>query len=337
MKKINLISMLFCFLTLTSCRETNPHKAKLLIKYDKLEPQEIVIKNYADALFSIDTANFSEGLKSIQKEFPIFLEGNLEDPNAILFLKAFATDTFCIRLNELQQDKFNDVTDLSKEIKSVCQHFNYYYPEIKIPNTIYMYVSGIDYNMPSIMLQKDGILISSDFYLGNDENIYDYVGMPRFRSLRCQPYYIGRDLAQSIYSSYLEKNNSQKDVLAEMINSGKRLYFIEAMNPNLPDSILMGYSYKQMQWVSHFEGDVWASLVGNDMLYANSVDVYRSLFGDGPFTQAYSNDAPSRLGEYIGLQIIRSYMINNDITLQELMKNNDIQQIFQNSQYKPKS
>ena len=313
-----------------------PHKEKLQVHYENLEPQEIEIRNYADALFSIDTSYFAEGLKSIQKEFPIFLDGNLDDPNAVDFLKAFATDTFCIRLNNLAKDKFIDTKKLSKEIKSVCQHFKYYYPKINIPNTAYLYISGIDYEMPAIMLHNNGIVISMDFYLDNDENVYDYVGMPRFRSLRCQPEYINRDLAESIYSSYIEKNISQKDVLSEMINAGKRLYFIEAMNPNLLDSVLMGYSSKQMTWANNFEGDVWASIVGNNMLYSNSVDVFRTLFGDGPFTQAYSNEAPARLGEYIGLQIIRSYMINNNVSLQELMNNNDIQQIFQISQYKPK-
>ena len=160
--------------------------------------------------------------------------------------------------------------------------------------------------------------------------------MPRFRSLRCQPDYISRDLAQSFYSTFIDKTNHQKDVMSEMINAGKRLYFIEAMNPSLPDSILMGYSSKQMQWAQLYESDVWASVVGNNMLYSNEVEVFRTLFGDGPFTQAFSNEAPSRLGEFIGLQIIRSYMNNNDISLKDLMNNNDLQQIFQESQYKPK-
>ena len=335
MKKLIIMGLIFS-LTMMSCQKKDPHKAKLQVNYENLEPQMIEIKNYADALFSVDTAMFAEGLKSIQKDYPIFLDGNLDDPNAVGFLKAFATDTFCIRLNEIARKKIVDTKKLNKEIKSVCQHFKYYYPNINIPNTIYLYVSGVDYEMPSIMLHNNGIVISMDFYLGNENNIYDYVGMPRFRSLRCQPDYISRDLAQSLYSSYIERNSNQKDVLTEMINSGKRLYFIEAMNPSMPDSVLMGYSSNQTQWAHLYEGDVWASIVGNNMLYANGIDVFRSLFGDGPFTQAYSNEAPARLGEYIGLQIIRSYMINNNVSLQELMSDNDVQQIFQSSQYKPK-
>lgn len=336
MKKIFVISSLLFIFILASCQKTRTYKDKLQVHYENLEPQNIVAKNYADVLFSLDTAIFAEELKRIQEEYKIFLEGNLDDYNAVNYLKSFATDTFCLRINNMVQERFSDVTKLNKDIRSVYQMFNYYYPEIKIPNDTYYYISGIDYGMPSVMIHPYGVLISLDFYLGNNDKTYDYVGMPRFRSVRCHPSYITRDLAQTIYKDYIYNQYNQKDVLTDMVNVGKQLYFIEAMNPALPDSVLMGYSSKQINWAEQYESDVWAAIVGNDMLYSNDLNVFRTLFGDAPFTQAFSNDAPARLGEYVGLQIIRSYMTNNDISLRELMKNNDVQQIFQASQYKPK-
>lgn len=331
-----IISLLLSLSILSSCNKTKTYKDKLKVHYENLGPQNIETKDYAAALFSIDESDFATGIKKIQGEYRIFLDGNLNDANAVKYLKDFATDTFCLKINNLAKDKFNDKGSLNKELQSVLQHFNYYYPMIEIPNVIYYYVSGIDYQTPSIMIQPEGILISLDFYLGNDEKIYDLIGMPRFRSIRCQPPYIARDMAQSIYTSYIKNNYSQKDVLTEMINAGKQLYFVEALNPTLPDSIIMGYTSKQMRWVEQYEGDVWASIVGNDMLYSNGLELFRTLFGDAPFTQAFSNEAPSRLGEYIGLQIIRSYMNNNEVSLQDMIRNDDLQQIFQASQYKPK-
>ena len=323
-------------LTVVSCQKNKTYKDKLQVHHEHLEPQEINIKNYSQALFSIDTSKFAEGLKNIQKDYPIFLSGDLDNADAVKYIKYFATDTFCVRINDLVNKKFSDNKNLAKDIKSVYQRFKYYYPDVKIPYDTYFYVSGIDYEMPSVMIQPDGILISLDFYLGNDDRIYDYIGMPRFRSIRCQPSYITRDIAQSLFQNVYGKQY-QKDVLTEMINVGKQLYFIEAMNPSMPDSVLMGYSSKQLQWVEQYEADVWASIVGNDILYANTVDLFRSFFGDAPFTQAFSNDAPPRLGEYIGLQIIRSYMTNNEVNLREMLDNKDVQQIFQMSQYKPRT
>ena len=323
-------------LTVVSCQRNKTYKDKLQVHHEHLEPQEINIKNYSQALFSIDTSKFAEGLKNIQKDYPIFLNGDLDNAEAVKYIKYFATDTFCVRINDLVNKKFSDNKNLAKDIKSVYQRFKYYYPDVKIPYDTYFYVSGIDYEMPSVMIQPDGILVSLDFYLGNDNRIYDYIGMPRFRSIRCQPSYITRDIAQSLFQNVYGRQY-QKDVLTEMINVGKQLYFIEAMNPSMPDSVLMGYSSKQLQWVEQYEADVWASIVGNDILYANTAELFRSFFGDAPFTQAFSNDAPPRLGEYIGLQIIRSYMTNNEVNLREMLDNKDVQQIFQMSQYKPRT
>ena len=323
-------------LTVVSCQKNKTYKDKLQVHHEHLEPQEINIKNYSQALFSIDTSKFAEGLKNIQKDYPIFLNGDLDNADAVKYIKYFATDTFCVRINDLVNKKFSDNKNLAKDIKSVYQRFKYYYPDVKIPYDTYFYVSGIDYEMPSVMIQPDGVLVSLDFYLGNDDRIYDYIGMPRFRSIRCQPSYITRDIAQSLFQNVYGRQY-QKDVLTEMINVGKQLYFIEAMNPSMPDSVLMGYSSKQLQWVEQYEADVWASIVGNDILYANTAELFRSFFGDAPFTQAFSNDAPPRLGEYIGLQIIRSYMTNNEVNLREMLDNKDVQQIFQMSQYKPRT
>ena len=335
MRKIFVLTILFS-LIVTSCQNDKTYKNKLQVHHEHLEPQEIIIKDYAKALFSLDTANFAEEIRNIQNEFPAFLEGDLNDIGAVNYLKGFATDTFCIRVNNIVEKKFYNTNKLTKDIKSVYQIFNYYYPNIKLPRETYFYVSGIDYNTPSVMALPNGILISTDMYLENENNIYDYVGMPRYRSLRCRPSYITRDLAEVLYTTYIHKKQYQKDVLTEMINAGKRLYFVEALNPSLTDSIIMGYSSKQINWVEQYEGDVWASIIGNDMLYAKNAELFRNLFGDGPFTQAFSSESPARLGEYIGLQIIRSYMTNNDVSLQEMLNNNDIQQIFQTSQYKPR-
>ena len=331
MKKVLLIALAF---VLSSCVKTKTYKDKLQVHHENLEPQEIVVKKYNEALFSIDTADFAEGLKSIKDDYMVFLGGDLDNADAVAYLKAFAVDTFCIRLNDLVEKKFSDDKALRKEIKSVYQRMNYYYPGIMIPET-YFYVSGVDYEIPAVMIQPDAVLISLDYYLGNDDGIYDYIGMPRYRSLRCQPSYITRDLAQAFYDNMYVRRAAKKDVLSEMINVGKQLYFIEAMNPALPDSVLFGYSSQQTQWAQQYEADVWAAIVGNNMLYANDMMAFRNFFGDAPFTQAFSRESAPRLGEFIGLQIIRSYMTHNDVSLQELLKNNDLQQIFQDSQYKP--
>ena len=328
-----LIGFLFVSIILLSCSKSEGYKKKLDVPYQKMEPQKLEVVEFNKVLFALDTANFEEEYLAILPQFEAFL---IEDPGEeeIYYMKDFVTDDFMIRINELVSETFPDNDKVAEEIKSVYQHYKYYYPEFEVPPT-FTYVSGIYHNKPH-SISAESALISLDFYLSNKDNVYDYVGLPRYISRRCQPAYLTRDVAEELYDYTFGSWKNHKDVLSEMIEQGKKLYFIEAMNPALPDSIILGYSTSQMEWAQDNEGAVWAAVVGNNMLYSNNVDNKRLLFNDGPFTAAFAEEAPARLGDFLGLQIVRSFMTNNDETLQNLMKTNDYQDVFQKSQYKPR-
>ena len=185
------------------------------------------------------------------------------------------------------------------------------------------------------MFIDDALVISLDWYLDGDE-VYDMIGVPKYRSERTSPFSLAKDLGNQLYLNYIQKPHKQTNLLEEMVYTGKAMFFVEAMSPSLPNCTLLGYNESQMNWVETNEGDLWADLVGNQLLYSSEYEVFRVFFADGPFTNEYSHEAPPRLGEYLGLQIVRSYMNNHDCSLQELMQNTDLQGVFQDSKYKPK-
>ena len=331
---VNRIVVLVLIVSLVSCSKSDGYKRKLNVDCKNLEPQNVEIFEYNKALFAIDTANFEEGIYAIRPKFQALL-GDTISPVEALFLKDFVTDTFIMKINKLTEETFPNSALVSDNVKGVYQHLKYYYPEITIPPT-FSYVSGINYDNGPVMITPDCVLLSLDFYLSNNDLVYDKVGMPRYISRRCQPAALTRDLAEAIYYNYIYRDVKAKNVLVEMIDRGKKYYFIEAMDPTINDSILLGYSSQQMEWTQDNEGQIWATVVGNNMLYANGFEQYRVLFNDGPFTAAFSDNAPARLGDFLGLQIVRSFMTNNDESLQELMELSDYQDIFQRSQYKPR-
>ena len=331
MKRLFYVCLIIIFI---SCSKSASYKKKLNVPYQKMEPQEVEILEYNKALFSIDTANFEEEIRLMAPKFKDLLGDSLDFID-MMFLKDFVTDTFIMKINELVEETFPNPDMVSGKVQGVYQHLNYYYPEIKMPPT-YTYVSGINYENGPVMISPETVMISLDFYLNNKDLVYDKVGMPRYVSRRCQPAALTRDLAEAIYYSYIFMDIKAKSVLKEMIDRGKKYYFIEAMDPTLNDSILLGYSSRQMEWAQDNEGQIWATIVGNNMLYANGFEQYRVLFNDGPFTASFSENAPARLGDFIGLQIVRSFMSNNDEALQDFMEHTDYQDIFQRSQYKPR-
>jgi uncharacterized protein YjaZ len=56
-----------------------------------------------------------------------------------------------------------------------------------------------------------------------------------------------------------------------------------------------------------------------------------------PFVAGIPKNSPGRLGQWVGWQIVRSYMKNNpQIPITELMTNQNAQEILAKSKYKPK-
>ena len=327
------LALLFLFLIMASCHEQEAaHKSKLNIKP---ESYDLELDRYEEVLFNLDTARFQEELMKIQDRYRVFLSGDLNNPEAVQYLKDFATDPFSILLYNKVKAAFSDLKQVEPVVEDVFAHFHYYYPDIELPKKAFTCITGVHPDEPPVQIINDQLVISLDWYL-NDEETYDQIGMPRYMSLRRNKLTLAKEVAEQLYMYYLYEWRKQGQVLGEMVFYGRRNFFIEAMCPELPDSVLLGYSSDQWRWAVENEGQVWADIVGNRRLYEAGLDTYMMFFGDGPFTQAYSNDAPSRLGEFFGLNITRSYFSNNEISLQDLMQRKDFQNIFQDSGYKPK-
>ncbi|MBP5643295.1 MAG: hypothetical protein J6X10_03565 [Bacteroidales bacterium] len=332
MKK-NCFWILILLAVFVSCTKSEGYKEKMDVPYQKMEPQRLEIVEFNKALFALDTANFEEEYRAILPQFQAILIEN-PDEEEIGYMKDFVTDTFMVKINELVNETFPNITPVTNGVKGVYQHYKYYYPDFVVPPT-FTYVSGIYSNRPDVV-SEESVMIGLDFYLSNKDLVYDKLGYSRYQSRRMQPFSLMRDLAEEFYYTTYGNRVNQKNVLAEMVEQGKRYYFIEAMDPSLPDSVILGYSSQQMAWAEDNEGMVWAAIVGNNMLYNNVLDQKRMLFNDGPFTAAFDNNAPARLGDFIGLQIVRSFMSNNDEDFVDLMQMTDYQDILQRSQYKPR-
>ena len=329
-----ILAFLAICLMMASCQENAPaYKAKLDIK---TEPYNLEFDRYEEALFNLDTANFQQELMKIQDRYRVFLDGDLNDLEAVSYLKDFAVDPFSITLYNRVKSAFPDLRQVEPIVEEVLAHFHYYYPDIQLPTKVFTCVTGVTADVPAVQIFGDDIVISLDWYLGDDE-VYDQIGMPKYMALRRNLPTLAKDVAKELYTNYLEEWRKQGQVIDEMVYCGKVDFFVEAMCPTLPDSVLLGYSTKQWQWAVDNEGAVWADIVGSRRLYDSSLDSYMMFFGDGPFTQAYSNDAPSRLGEFFGLNVVRSYASKHDgFDLKQFMSRTDLQEIFQDSGYKPK-
>lgn len=328
------VFLLVAFLV-QGCGPQTPEYKKRLAEADGPVP-ELEFYRYEEVLFNLDTSRFQEELMAVQQQYLPFLGGDLTDSLAVGYLKDFVTDPMSVTLYRKVEQAFPDLSGVRALVEEVYRRFSHYYPEIPLPQRIYTCVSGIDPDLPPVMVIGDALVVSLDWYLEGDD-VYALIGMPEYRSQRIAREGLAKDLGQQLYATYLQREQRHANLLEEMVEAGRMYFFVEAMDPSMPDDVLLGYTPSQLQWAEDFEGDLWADMVGSQCLYASDLEVYRTFLADGPFTNEYSHEAPPRLGEFIGLHIVRSYMEHHpEVSLPGLMGENDLQALFQDSRYKPK-
>ena len=160
--------------------------------------------------------------------------------------------------------------------------------------------------------------------------------LPLYRERRADRIYIVPDAIGSIYSVVCPSDFPGNTLLDQMIQAGKRILFIDAMLPETPGFVKMGYTKEQYEWASKNEEHIWAAIIGNNLLYNTSGQTMRTFLSDGPFTAEFSKESPPRLGEYIGWRILLQYMERNPkASLPEILKERDAQKILTGSAYKP--
>ena len=122
-----------------------------------------------------------------------------------------------------------------------------------------------------------------------------------------------------------------------MINNGKVLFLMDQILPYAPDSIKLGYTAAQTQWCQDNELQIWSHLVGEELLYSTRMRDVRKLVDHSPNAPGMPAEAPGRVANWIGWQIVKAYMKRNpEVTFEQLLSLKDGQQILDLSKYKPR-
>jgi hypothetical protein len=304
------------------------------VEKNELPDVKIKIKRYGAALFSIDTSNVRSQLKKIKNNYLLFLDADLDNAENINQIKSFITDTVNISIYKKTKKVFPKLDKTEKSLSKAYSYLKYYYPDYYIQQ-FYSYISGIYYEQP-VMVYDTFALIGLDNYLGRSCRQYDELFIPKYRSRWMIPEEIPVDVMNSVFETLPKKNFKPVKMLDMMVNAGKRMFFLDAVMPDTPDTLKIKYTKSQLKWVEKNEKNIWSFLISEKLLFTADFKQINKLMNDGPFTKGFPSQAPSRLGEWIGWQIISSFMKNNSgVSLNDLMQTTDSQYILQKSKYKP--
>jgi hypothetical protein len=118
------------------------------------------------------------------------------------------------------------------------------------------------------------------------------------------------------------------------LNAGIRQYVVSQLLPCTPDSVVLGYSQPQYAWCAENEKLVFEAFL--PLLYEQNPLRYEKLVNPGPNTPQFGELAPGRIADYVGLQIVRSYMQRHpEVTVASLLQQRDYRAIFEGANYKP--
>jgi len=265
--------------------------------------------------------------------------GNYDYTNSEI-LQTLYKDQAYTDLNDETEGVFKNLSDKEEELTQAFKYVRYYYPDAKIPQFI-SFISGFAVQTP---VGDDYMGIGLDMFLGKDSKFYKAIvqSVPSYLSRRFSPEYMVPRLAETYAREELfPESDEDRSFLSKMVHNGKILYFMDqVLSEDVPDSVKIGYTKKQIEWCQNFESDIWAYYLENNLLYDTDYQKIQVFLSEGPFTPGLGerNESAPKLGVWVGWQIVRKYMKENkEISLQQLMKEHDAQKILTASRYKPKN
>lgn len=270
-----------------------------------------------------------EDLPELKAEFPEFFPVHYADTVWINKMQ----DTLQIELETEVLKVFPDKEPLQSEIVLLFKHIKYYFPKFE-PPTIVTTTSDVDYRH-SVIATDSILVIGLDNYLGADH--YFYGGIERYFAKVMTPEQVISDVAEAYAEKYARE--PRKNVFMDhAIYYGKKLYLKDLWLPDSPDARKIGYTEEEYQWAEDNEVYMWQYFVEQEILFSSDSRLPARFFNPAPFTKFYleiDNESPGMLGRYLGWKIVRSYMKNNKVSVQQLMVA-DAEEIFRNSKYKPR-
>jgi hypothetical protein len=327
-----LLSMIALF---SSC-----HRNSLNIDVSHIE-LKLPIKRLDQDIFAVTPENAAQMTTQLKQSYGTFFDaytknviaiGELSDPMFPTYLNSFLSDSMRIATRKQIDSVFTDLNKIQHNIEEGFKHYSYYFPQKKIP-TILTINSGFN---QSIVLTSDAIGISLDNYLGSDCLFYKRLGIAAFKRELMTKSKIATDVLYAWGVSEFEYAETTNNLISQMIYQGKMFYFLEAMFPQEPEELIIGFLPEKLDWCKKNESQMWTYLIEHKLLFnAERMNSVR-LLNPAPFTSIFSPDSPGRTGIWIGWQIVRAYMTkHSNITLPMLMADADYQKILNESGYSP--
>lgn len=235
--------------------------------------------------------------------------------------------------NRQVQTEFGDLTDLRTQLADAFAAIKSDFPDFRPPR-VETIVSG--FLGPDLVVNDSLVIIALDYFAGPKAR-YRPKGpsFPQYILRRYQKDYIVPAVIFAISDRYNATNRADQSMLADMVYYGKGYVFTKTMLPNTADSLIIGYSDKQLTETFNAQDIIWGHFIDNQLLYQTSPVIKQRYMNERPFTAEIGQACPGAIGRWVGWRIVGHYHDEqSNVGIAELMRNADARQIFEQSGYK---
>ena len=279
-----------------------------------------------DQMFASSTAT---DLPELQYNYPFLFSKRYSD--SVWFNRM--SDPIQKLQNKAVDSVFEDFGSTESEIVNFYKHLKYYNKTLKTPRLITV-LSDVDYRN-KVIVTDSIVLIALDTYLGEEHefytSFYDYIKQNLNKDQ------IVPDLATA-YAEQLIYQPKRATFLDEMIYCGKQLYLKDLWVPFKQNHEKIGYLPAQYQWAEDNEFYIWQYFVEKELLYETDRKLLARFILPAPFSRfnlELDSESPGRLGQFMGWQIVKSYMDNNSTPVHQMLQM-EASELFNNAKFKPK-
>ena len=268
-------------------------------------------------------------IPSLKEKYPYLFPANY--PDSIWAAKL--QDTLQLEVMDEVGKSFPDFVSEKEDMEWLFRYIKYYFPNYKIPRVVTV-TSEVDYNN-RIILTDSLLLVGLDNYLGSSHKFYQ--GISRYIANDLDKQYLTRDMA-SAFAKTVVAPPRDRTFLSQLVYYGKELYLMQQLMPQKNDAVIIGYAPDDLEWANVNEEQIWRYFIERELLYSTNSKLGPRFLDPAPFSKfelELDNESPGKIGRYIGWQIVKSFMENNNITLQEMLTLPE-EELFKRSGYKPR-
>ena len=337
-KKVQILLFISFLTFMVSCNK-GCGSDKLDINVKDIEVQAPLLR-FDQEMYRCKT---TEDIKNLKAKYPVFYNDYVQQIRQFVPTES---DPLCTaqmlefigshEIYDTTQYIFSDTKFIQDGLNDAMKHFRYHFKNDSIPKFI-AFVSTFDFQN---VAGQDYVGIGLDMYFGKDFLYYtdSRLEFAQYFIDKLDRAYLVRNAMRAFIEQHFDLVPSPV-FIEHALQQGKIYYMMDALCPEMPDTIKIQYSSEKLNWMKSVEKEMWIDLVNRKVLFSKNAFENEKYFTDGPFTNApdVSRDSPPRVGEWLGWQIVKKYMeTHSNITLSELMNEKDLMKIYKESGYRPK-